>query len=78
MLKIIDGGAETNQGGVAAGEAHSPLDEIARKHSSDVSLAWASAGWICGLARRIDWPGTGSRRTVPRPPYLGFWKNLGA
>ncbi|WP_157120195.1 hypothetical protein [Nocardia fusca] len=35
MLKIIDGDAETNQGGVAAGEAHSPLDEVARKHSSD-------------------------------------------
>jgi hypothetical protein len=31
MLKVIDGGAESNQAGAAAGVARSPIDEIVRE-----------------------------------------------
>lgn len=69
MLKIIDGGAESNQGGVAAGVSRSPIDEIVREGARrmlEAALRAEVAAYVERFADELDENG---RKLVVRNGY---------
>jgi putative transposase len=69
MLKIIDGGAESNQGGVAAGVSRSPIDEIVREGARqmlEAALRAEVAAYVERFADQLDEDG---RKLVVRNGY---------
>ncbi|MFE3003490.1 transposase, partial [Nocardia sp. NPDC059246] len=65
MLKVIDGGAESNQDGAAGPVSGSPIDEIVREGARQM-LAEALRAEVAAYTDRVDENG---RRLVVRNGY---------
>jgi transposase-like protein len=69
MLKVIDGGAESNQAGAAAGVARSPIDEIVREGARRMLTAALQAEVAAYIEQFADELDADGRRLVVRNGY---------
>lgn len=72
MLKVIDGGAESNEGGEAAGVSRSPIDEIVREGARrmlEAALRAEVAAYVERFTNEVDEDG---RKLVVRNGYARF------
>lgn len=69
MLKVIDGGAESNPDGVAAGEPRSPIDEIVREGARQMLEAALRAEVAAYVERFADQLDENGRKLVVRNGY---------
>ena len=69
MLKVIDGGAESNQAGAAAGVARSPIDEIVREGARRMLAAALQAEVAAYIEQFADELDADGRRLVVRNGY---------
>ena len=69
MLKVIDGGAESNQAGAAAGVARSPIDEIVREGARGMLAAALQAEVAAYIEQFGDELDADGRRLVVRNGY---------
>ena len=69
MLKVIDGGAESNQAGAAAGVARLPIDEIVREGARRLLAAALQAEVAAYIEQFADELDADGRRLVVRNGY---------